>query len=181
MTPPDIIVPAALRAAVEWARGQIRRDRENRYSLLRDWPLPAARCSFWPASVPAWESPLLRIVRNAPGVVSVTVKAYHSTADNNVCDGATLSPDNIPGILPAALFHDPWYCRVKGDGAKQYELLADALGVPRREARKFGDALFYAIARAGGCPRIVAWAYYVGIRIGYPLVAPFLPKEEVEV
>lgn len=176
---PDTPTKAALELAVEWARGAIRRDAQNRYSLKEDWTLPVTHCSFWPDEVPGWASPIFRISRLAPRVVSVTVRAYRSAADNNVCDGATLSPDNIPGILPAALFHDPWYCRIRGEGAKQFELLADDIGVSRRETRRFGDNLFYSIARAGGCPWIVAHLYHAGVRIGYPVVRPFLPDAEV--
>lgn len=167
------IASAALERAVKWVRGQIRRDRENRYSLLRDWQLPAAFCSFWPDDIGGWETDLLRIERVAPAVVRVTVKAYRSSAEDNICDGATLSPDNIPGIIPAALFHDPWYYRRAG-GVKTFEALAELLGVSPRVTRKFGDALFYAIARAGGCSWLVAQMYYIGIRIGYPLVKPFI-------
>ena len=171
-----IIITAALRPAVEWVRGQIRRDRENRYSLLRDWTLPAAVCSFWPDALSGWQSPLVRISRLEKGAVSITIRAYQSTPEDNICDGATLSPDAIPGILPAALFHDPWYCEVAGDAKKRrtYELLADEIGVPRRTLRKFGDRIFYSIATAAGCPRIVAWMYYAGIRLGYPIVKPFI-------
>lgn len=169
---------AALARCVDWVRTQIRKDRANRYSLLHDWQLPACRCSFWPDAFGVWESDLLRIVRNAPGIITITVKAYQSTAADNVCDGATLSPDNIPGILPAALFHDPWYYRdTRREGPqapKQYEALADLIGVPRRKLRAFGDAVFYSIARAGGCPWIVAQLYHFGIRAGYPIVRPFL-------
>lgn len=174
MTAEAKIAAAVLKPAVEWVRGQIRRDRENRYSLLRDWTLPAVRCSFWPDAVTGWQSPLFRISKLDRGVVSITIKAYQSTPEDNICDGATLSPDTPPGILPAALFHDPWYCRLPKDSAKQYEILADALGVPRKTLRKFGDALFYSIAVAGGCPRWLAWTYHAGIRIGYPIVKPFL-------
>ena len=175
MTPEQKIAAAVLKPAVEWVRGQIRRDRENRYSLLRDWTLPAVRCSFWPDELSGWQSPLIRISRLAPGVISITIKAYQSTADENICDGATLSPDTIPGILPAALFHDPWYCETDGKGSRRtYELLADEIGVQRKTLRKFGDTIFYSIATAAGCPRIVAWLYYAGIRIGYPIVKPFI-------
>lgn len=173
MTSSEIIAAAALERAVDWVRTQIVRDRENRYSLLRDWTLPAARCSWWPDYVAGWESPLLRIERQAPGVVVVTVRAYHSTAEDNICDGATLSPDKIPGILPAALFHDPWYYCVAA-GCKTFEAVATACGVSSRTARRFGDQLFRSIARAGGCPWIVAECYYLGIRIGYPIVRPFI-------
>lgn len=169
----DLLAPDALLRAVNWVRGQIRKDRENRYSLLRDWRLPAAVCSFWPNDLAHWETPLLCIERQAAGVVVVTVKAYHSDAENNVCDGATLSPDKLPGILPAALFHDPWYYRGP-DGLKTFEALAELIGIKRRVARRFGDALFYSIARAAGCPWIVARLYYAGIRIGYPVVKPFI-------
>lgn len=168
------IDPKHLAAAVAWVREQIRRDRQNRYSLLHDWTLPPCVCSWWPDDLAAWESDLLRIHRNAPAVVTITVKAYRSTAADNICDGATLSPDNIPGIIPAALFHDPWYWRDPRDGLKTFEAVAELVGVSRRSARKFGDNLFYAIARAGGCPRAVAAAYWLGIRIGYPIVRPFL-------
>jgi len=173
MSTSETIAAAALARAVEWVRTQIVRDRENRYSLLRDWTLPAARCSWWPDDVASWESPLLRIERQAPGVVVVTVRAYHSTAADNICDGATLSPDQIPGILPAALFHDPYYYR-SADGHKTFEAIAVACGVSSRTARRFGDQLFRSIARAGGCSWIVAELYYIGIRVGYPLVRPFI-------
>lgn len=168
------IAAAALKKAVEWVRGQIRKDRENRYSLLHDWTLPACRCDFWPDDIGAWESPLLRIVRNAPAVVTVTVKAYTSTAEDNICDGATLSPDNIPGIIPAALWHDPWYYRAPEDGLKTFEAVAELFGVSKRATRKWGDALFWSIARAGGCGWLTAQLYYLGIRAGYPLAKPFL-------
>lgn len=169
----EILAADALRRAIDWVRGQIVRDRLNRYSLRRDWTLPAARCSWWPDTLPLWESPLLRIERMAPGVVRVTVRAYTSSAADNVCDGATLSPDTIPGILPAALFHDPWYYRGP-DGRKSFEAVADATDVSRRVARRFGDQLFRSIARAGGCSWIVAQLYYLGIRVGYPIVRPFI-------
>ena len=169
----EILAADALRRAIDWVRGQIVRDRLNRYSLRRDWTLPAARCSWWPDALPLWESPLLRIERMAPGVVRVTVRAYTSSAADNVCDGATLSPDTIPGILPAALFHDPWYYRGP-DGRKSFEAVADACLVSRRTARRFGDQLFRSIARAGGCSWLVAQLYYLGIRIGYPIVRPFI-------
>lgn len=165
----SILVPA-----VAAARAAIKRDRANRYSLTADWTLPPTRCSFWPSGLAAWDSPLIHVAERGAGVVQITVKAYQSTQEDNVCDGATLSPDRIPGILPAALFHDPWYCRVGKDKRKTYELLADEIGVPRKRLRAFGDALFYAIARAGGCPWLVARLYHAGIRLGYPVVAPFI-------
>ena len=175
MTAEPAIIAAALRPAIEWVRGQIRRDRENRYSLLRDWTLPAAICSFWPDSLAGWQSPLVRISRLDKGAVSITIRAYQSTKEDNICDGATLSPDTIPGILPAALFHDPWYCETDGPKSRRtYELLADEIGVPRKTLRRFGDRIFYSIATAAGCPRIVAWFYYAGIRVGYPIVRPFI-------
>ena len=174
MTAEAKIAASVLKPAVEWVRGQIRRDRENRYSLLRDWTLPATVCSFWPESLAGWQSPLFRISRLDKGAVSITVRAYQSSAEDNVCDGATLSPDNIPGIVPAALFHDPWYYTAPGDKQKQFELLAAEIGQPASVLRKFGDALFYSIARAGGCPWLVAQLYHFGIRVGYPLVKPFL-------
>ena len=167
------IAAAVLKPAVEGVRGQIRRDRENRYSLLRDWTLPATVCSFWPDELSGWQSPLFRISRLSHGAVSITVRAYQSSAEDNVCDGATLAPDTPPGILPAALFHDPWYYSFP-DEPKQFELLADEIGVPRKTLRKFGDTLFYSIATAGGCPRWLAWAYHAGIRVGYPSVKPIL-------
>ena len=173
MTAEAKIAAAVLKPAVEWVRGQIRRDRANRYSLLRDWTLPATVCSFWPDELSGWQSPLFRISRLSHGAVSITVRAYQSSAEDNVCDGATLSPDTPPGILPAALFHDPWYYSFPGE-PKQFELLADEIGVPRKTLRKFGDNLFYSIATAGGCPWLVARLYHAGIRLGYPIVKPFI-------
>ena len=63
---------------------------------------------------------------------------------------------------------------VLGEVGESFEALAELLGVKPRVTRQFGDALFYSIARAGGCSRLVAWLYYAGIRIGYPIVRPFI-------
>ena len=103
-------------------------------------------CSFWPDNLAGWQSPLFRISRLDKGAVSITVRAYQSSAEDNVCDGATLSPDNLPGILPAAIFHDPWYYTAPGDKQKQFELLAAEIGQPAAVLRKFGDNLFSSLS-----------------------------------
>ena len=136
MTSEAKALAAAIRPAIGWIREQIRRDAANRYSLLADWSLPACRCSWWPDSIPVWESDLFRIERVAPGIVAVTVRAYESTAERNVCDGATMSPDTPAGVLPAAIFHDPWYFRESDEEPRQYELVARACGVSARQALK---------------------------------------------
>ena len=169
MTSEAAALAAALKPAVRWVRDRIRADAANRYSLLEDWPLPAAFCSWWPDSIPVWESEFFRIERVAHGVVAVTVKAYESTAERNVCDGATMAPDSPEGVLPAAIFHDPWYYRENDDAPRQYELVARACGVSARKAKKFGDVLFYAIGTAAGGSRLLLHCYYWGIRVGTPL------------
>ena len=177
MTSEAKALAAAIRPAIGWIREQIRRDAANRYSLLADWSLPACRCSWWPDSIPVWESDLFRIERVAPGIVAVTVRAYESTAERNVCDGATMSPDTPAGVLPAAIFHDPWYFRESDEEPRQYELVARACGVSARKAKRFGDVLFYAIGTAAGGSRALLRCYYLGIRIGTPLyhlLKPFL-------
>lgn len=170
---------AALAITVGWVRKQIAKDAANRYSLLADWTLPACRCSFWPDAVDEAETALFRISRLERGTIQITVKAYTSTAERNICDGATMSPDTVRGVLPAAMFHDPWYYADESaaERRRQYEIIADSIGAKARELRRFGDRLFYSIGRAAGGSRLALSAYYYGIRIGYPLyrlLKPFL-------
>lgn len=178
----ESISAEALAAAIKWGRKQVKRDVDNRYSLLHDWQLPAALCTFWPLSAPETvETPLIRAHRVADGVIVLTVRAYESTAERNICDGCTMSPDTVRGVLPAAIFHDPWYYADESEGSKdtrrQYEIIADEIGVKRATLRKFGDRLFYSIGRAAGGSFLALHLYYYGIRLGYPLyrlARPFL-------
>jgi len=168
---------AALTAGMEAIRfvgGLVARDQANRYSLLTDWHLPKTKCEFWGGSG-VYESELFRI--EPVGVeqrVRITIKAYHSTKEHNVCDGASLSPDSPKGVLDAAIMHDPAYYQGE-DGLREFERIALFCGVKAKVVRKWFDELFGTIVEAAGGKRWVARTYYRGIRAGYPVYNFFRP------
>ena len=128
----------------------IQKDQANRYSLLKDWKLPKLA-----VDVPDYTGKLLRI---RSGVI--TVLAY----DGDVCNGCTLSPDQIGKWRPVigALFHDPWY--------KELAAIAKTWGWTEAAVRKLGDEIFACIIVATGTPRWLARAYLTGLRAGGGIV-----------
>lgn len=168
---------AAIVVGVETIRfigGLIAKDQSNRYSLLTDWHLPKTKCEFW-GGAGTYDSELFHI--EPVGVeprVRVTIKAYHSTKEHNVCDGASMSPDSPKGVLDAAIMHDPAYYQGE-DGLREFERIALFCGVKAKVVRKWFDNLFGTIVEAAGGKPWVARTYYRGIRTGYPIYNFFRP------
>lgn len=154
----------ALQAVAATVAGVVRRDLANRYGLEAPFTLPPVSCDWFPAGG-AFENRLVRIVPadGKPGFVSLTVKPFRSTEEDNIFDGATLAPDAPFGetaVLTAALVHDVLYC-VKDE-------LAAFAGVKERAVRDFADTLFREILLLLARRPWLARVYFLGVRIGYP-------------
>lgn len=123
----------------------IKRDRENRYVLTREWTLPKLDIA-----VPDFENAHF-LIRNSV----ILVKQY---ADGYKSDGCTLSPDDIGNWKPVigALFHDPWYASVND--------IAKAWGWSASAVRRLGDEIFACILVGTGTPVWIARAYLTGLR-----------------
>ncbi len=137
-----------------------RKDAENRYSLLEDWRIPkiARHAKMYP--LPNFENAYFRFENGN----TITVKAYESTSENNVCDGASFAPDSPSGVIAGAMFHDPWYLSCEAITAAyndQYPRKKTTVA----DVRKYGDIIMHnIIKKAGGCS-IVANIYYYAVRI----------------
>jgi hypothetical protein len=112
------------------ARAAYQRDRDNRYSLLEPWPLPAIL-----RDLPPYCGPLVRFEPVGPGRTRLTVLPY----DGDICDGASLAPDWPAGVVPAALLHDPLYGEIPA--------IARAWGWTEDQVRQLADEIFGDVLR----------------------------------
>ena len=152
------IARQAVKAAIPYIKAQIRRDAENLYSLKEDWKLPAINRALRDYGDEAfriwWDWDRERSF--------VVVRAFESTREDPICDGASLAPDKVLGVdfVPAALFHDRWYGRM--------EAIAKAWGWGVADMRKLGDEIFASIVYAengsGPVVRFLASTYYHAVR-----------------
>lgn len=164
-----LIAAAAGKEMIRFIGGLVAKDQANRYSLLSDWHFPRTKCDFW-GDAPAYSSSLFWIspIPDEKGWVRPVVRAYESSKEHNICDGATFSPDSPKGVLDAAIMHDPAYYKGE-DGKREYEKIAEHCGVDPEVVRKWFDNLFPTIVEAAGGKVWQARAYYRGIRTGYPV------------
>lgn len=167
-----------LKHSVEQLKKAIEKDLAARYSLNEDWKIPVW-LRFPETEFEYFE---FRDRRNEDGNIIgsyIIEKKYKSTKENNVCDGATLSPNKIKGIEPAAVYHDPWHLNksnfVKAWKGKKIQVynssgnIVATIEPTEKNIIKIGDDIFENIIRAeDGSPRI-ARLYYNGVRYGYPL------------
>lgn len=145
-----------LKAAAVYIRAELKKDAGNLYSLKEDWILPPVR-----AKLPDFSDDAFDVIGVGDNSV-ILVKAFESTPDNPVCDGASMAPDKIMGVdfVAASIFHDRWYGHL--------EILADAWGMSVAEVRKIGDRVFASIALAENEGRtaavLLATVYYRAVR-----------------
>lgn len=141
----------------------IRRDLDNRYSLLEPFETPPVSCDWWPQRT--FDNDLLRVTPDSdhPGHILILVKPFVSTKERNVFDGATLAPDEPfgeKGVLTAALVHDViYFCAVE---------LAAFAGVEIRRVHDFADTMFREMLDLLCRRKWLSWAYYLGVRLGFP-------------
>lgn len=110
----------------------IKKDLNNRYSLTEDWLLPPVKFDL-----PEYDDEFISIAPLGNGTSLIMVYAYQSDAQHNYCDGASMFPDKVKGVLPASLFHDMWYLRM--------EAIAKAWGWKVSKVRKLGDQILASI------------------------------------
>lgn len=141
----------------------IRRDLDNRYSLIEPFQLPPVSCDWWPERT--FDNELLRVTPDSdhPGHILILVKPFVSTKERNIFDGATLAPDAPFGekaVLTASLVHDViYFC-----GGE----LATFAGVEDQRVRDFADTMFREMLDLLCRRRWLAWAYFLGVRLGFP-------------
>lgn len=122
-------------------------DRRNRYSLLEPWELPLID-----RLLPYYWGRFIRIEpQGTTGKTRITVMPYHG----DVCDGASLAPDKPKGVIPAALFHDPWYMEIPE--------IAEAWDWPQAKVRRLGDEIFSTIMQRAEGSKLVVRIYYNAI------------------
>lgn len=129
----------------------VKKDLGKRYSLLEDWLLPPVAMDL-----PEYDDGWISIMPMGDGTTLILVYAYTSDKDHDYCDGASLFPDNVKGVLPGAIFHDIWYERM--------EAIVDAWGWSVSKVRKIGDQIFASIMMEEGANKAVVNLCYWPIR-----------------
>lgn len=151
------IAKRAFKLGVEYARAQLKKDAQNRYSLKELWILPLIDFDGLPAG--DYDGPIVHLSSDGSRVL-VWYDPFESSARENNCDGATGVPDVLLGIdlRPGALAHDVGY--------DEMEDIARAFGVPVSVVRKFFDVVFVSVTLAEnghrpGCRTVATVANWV--------------------
>lgn len=133
-----------------------RRDAAARYALLEEWTLPPVRCRLVGVAPFRYDGRLVSVApEEPPDLDRIVITVHPYAAESGVCDGCSLSPD-LRGCAEAALFHDPWYLEMDN--------MAESTGIPVRDLRRLGDAVFGALCSALGAPGPLARLYYSAVR-----------------
>ena len=144
----------------DYVKAALEKDAANRYSLKLKWYLPLLEADGLPAG--EYHGPIINIICDGEWA-QVWLNPYESTAENNICDGASRFPDVFLGIdlRPGAAFHDPYYLEM--------DEIAKAFGVPVSVVRRLGDRGFTSInlAENEGKPHVktVSTMVHWGVRI----------------
>ena len=149
-----------LEAGKKYAKAQIKKDGENRYSLLAEWWLPAISSDVLPPG--EYHGEVVNVFSDGRQIL-VWYNPFTSTPDNPICDGASRFPDRFLGVnlVPGAVSHDPWY--------REFEAIAKAFGVAASVVRKLGDQIFTSVNLAENdgkpCVETVSTLTYWGVRL----------------
>ncbi len=120
----------------DYVKAALEKDAANRYSLKQTWYLPLIEADGLPAG--EYHGPIINLISDGEWA-QVWLNPYESTAEDNICDGASRFPDVFLGVdlRPGAAFHDPYYLEM--------DAIAKALGCDVAIVRKFGDDAFTSI------------------------------------
>lgn len=120
----------------DYVKASLETDAANRYSLKQTWYLPLIDAMGLPPG--EYHGPIINILCDGEWA-QVWLNPYESSAENNICDGASRFPDVFLGIdlRPGAAFHDPWYIEM--------DTIAAAFGCGEVIVRDFGDNAFTSI------------------------------------
>lgn len=146
----------------------LEKDLSNRYVLNKDWVLPSFPIED--LAISNKHKDLLRKLEDSPIVVGklaiyvrydrLSMTIFKFSKKELSVDGATGAPDNLPGVVEAAMFHDVWYIYM--------ELIAEWTGIPRKVIRKIGDQVFgnliYVYGKKTVAAKITSQIYYAGVR-----------------
>lgn len=144
----------------DYVKAALEKDAANRYSLKQTWYLPLLDAQGMPAG--EYHGPIINLISDGEWV-QVWLNPYESTAENNICDGASRFPDVFLGVdlRPGAAFHDPFYIEM--------DAIATALGCDVAIVRKFGDDAFTSVnlAENAGKPLVetVSTMVHWGVRL----------------
>lgn len=125
-----------LKKGKDYVKASLEKDAANRYSLKQTWYLPLLEAHGLPAG--EYYGRIINLVSDGEWV-QVWLNPYESTAEDNICDGATCFPDTLCGVdfRPGAAFHDPFYIEMDD--------IARVLGCDVKIVRDFGDDGFTSI------------------------------------
>ena len=169
---------AILKGCLAKLKALVKADAANRYSLREPVTFPPSLFPGWDSCEKyAGEIVVIEPTDN-PNAVLLTLNAYESTTEKNICDGASMSPDTPKGVREAAIMHDPvylerWQIAEHLASRGKFQSSKDA----ERAVRRWADGLFRQIVEAEGGSPFIGWAYYRGIRFGFPLyqiIKPFI-------
>lgn len=144
----------------EYVKAALEKDAANRYSLKQTWYLPLIESHGLPAG--EYHGRVINAICDGEWI-QVWLNAYESTAEDNICDGATCFPDTFLGVdfRPGAAFHDPWYLEL--------EDMAKAFGCEVGLLRDIGDDTFTSVnlAENAGKPFVetISTMVHWGVRI----------------
>ena len=156
------MLEAGGKQARAYIKAQLKKDAANRYSLMAEWVLPSLRNKYG-LRQGSYTGQHINVLCDGKSIL-VWLNPFVSTAENNICDGATYFPDLIFGInlIPGSIAHDVWYIEL--------EKIAAAFGIDEAVARKIGDDLFKSVNLAENAGKIGAKTItsltYWGVRIG---------------
>ena len=120
----------------DYIKASLEKDAANRYSLKETWYLPLVDAGGLPAG--EYHGPIINVLCDGEWA-QIWLNPYESTAENNICDGASRFPDVFLGVdlRPGSAFHDPWYIEM--------EDIAKTFGCDEAVVRDLGDNGFTSI------------------------------------
>ena len=154
------LLEAGGKAARNYIKAQLRKDADNRYSLLAEWILPSLS-NRRELPIGEYRGEIANAICDGSALL-VWYNPFQSTADNPICDGASCFPDRFLGVnlIPGSIAHDTWY--------RELEKIAAAFGGELSVVRAVGDDIFKSVNLAENegkpfAPFVSSMTYY-GVR-----------------
>ena len=154
------IAKILIKKGKDYVKASLEKDAANRYSLKETWYLPLVDAGGLPAG--EYHGPIVNVLCDGDWA-QIWLNPYESTAENNICDGASRFPDVFLGIdlRPGSAFHDPWYIEM--------EAIAEVFGCDWGTVRDLGDNAFTSINLAENAgkrfAKTVSTMVHWGVRI----------------
>ena len=130
--------------ARQYVKAQLQKDASNRYSLKAEWVLPSLRNKYG-LREGSYTGKWVNVLCDGKSIL-IWLNPFDSTAELNICDGATFCPDIVLGInlIPGSIAHDVIYLEL--------EAIAKAFGIDvKSKLVMLVVALSIATAGCAGC------------------------------